>query len=410
MRRHLSFALAILLLIPGVFAESLKPSDTIAICGDSITEQKLYSVYMQDYFLMCQPAPDLKSCNFGWSGETSWGFAARMNNDVSWLKPTVATTCYGMNDGQYSPMTPEKAKRYRDAQLDIVKKFKAMGVRFIVVGSPGCVDVDHFRKPEAAKMAPMYNKTLAELRDIAKSVAQEEGVAFANVYDAMYDGMLKAKEKHGSAYVWAGGDGFHPGPNGQLAMAYAFLKALGCNGDIGTITIDLAGESAATGGHKVLSASNGSVEIESTRYPFCFSGESSGQSTRSAADFLPFNNDLNRLRLIVKGGKGDQMKVTWGNSTKTFSLTQLEVGINLAAEFPDNPFSAQFDKVHKLVQAQQNFETPMTKSLINTMWQMAADDPEAIGKVIAAANKKRQARMDAARAAVIPIKHTLRIE
>src|SRR5688500_13111998 len=153
LRKISASVLALLLLINVAFAQ-LKPSDTIAICGDSITEQKLYSVYMEDYFLMCQPVPDLKSCQFGWGGETSWGFAARMNNDVSWLKPTVATTCYGMNDGGYSPMNPEKAKRYRDAQRDIVRKFKVMGVRFIVVGSPGCVDTDHFNKPNQAVRAP----------------------------------------------------------------------------------------------------------------------------------------------------------------------------------------------------------------------------------------------------------------
>jgi lysophospholipase L1-like esterase len=411
MLRKLSiFLLALLLLVNAALAaESLQPSDSIAICGDSITEQKFYSVYMEDYFLMCQPAADLKSCNFGWSGETSWGFAARMNNDVAWFKPTVATTCYGMNDGQYSPMTADKAKRYRDAQRDVVRKFKAMGVRFIVVGSPGCVDSEHFRK--TAEAAAMYNKMLAALRDIAREVAEEEGVAFANVYDAMYEGMSKSKARYGNAYVWAGNDGFHPGANGQLAMAYAFLKGLGCNGDIGTITVDLdAKQAAASNGHKVVSMDGNAIEVESTRYPFCFSGESSGQTTRSGAEFLPFNQHLNRLRLIVKGAKADQVKVTWGASQKTFSRADLENGINLAAEFMENPFSAQFNKVHQLVQAQQNFETPMTKVLIHSMWEMAAEAKSGIAEVTAAADKQRQARFNAARAAVIPIKHTIKIE
>ena len=90
----------------------------------------------------------------------------------------------------------------------------------------------------------MYNKTLAAERDIAKKVAEEQGVAFADVFDPMVDVMEKAKAKYGHGYHLAGGDGVHPDANGHLVMAYAFLKGLGCNGDIGTITVDLAANKA----------------------------------------------------------------------------------------------------------------------------------------------------------------------
>ena len=39
-------------------------------------------------------------------------------------------------------------------------------------------------------------------------------------------------------------DGVHPAANGHLIMAYAFLKGLGCDGNVGTITLDLAGNHA----------------------------------------------------------------------------------------------------------------------------------------------------------------------
>src|SRR5207245_5189453 len=171
LRRLCAAVLTILLLVSiSNAAEGLKAGDSVAIVGDSITEQKFYSVYMEDYLLMCKPAAELKTCQFGWSGETSWGFVARMNNDVSWFHATVATTCYGMNDGGYSPQAPDKAKKYRDNQKAIVQQFKKMGVRLIVVGSPGCVDADTFHKSTEAAL--MYNKTLASERDIAKEVAE----------------------------------------------------------------------------------------------------------------------------------------------------------------------------------------------------------------------------------------------
>ncbi len=30
----------------------LQPNDMVAFCGDSITEQKIYTVFLEDYFLM----------------------------------------------------------------------------------------------------------------------------------------------------------------------------------------------------------------------------------------------------------------------------------------------------------------------------------------------------------------------
>jgi len=70
----------------------LKAGDRLAICGDSITEQKMYSRMMEDYLTVC--APDLKVTvrQYGWSGERAPGFLARMTNDCLLFKPTVATT------------------------------------------------------------------------------------------------------------------------------------------------------------------------------------------------------------------------------------------------------------------------------------------------------------------------------
>src|SRR5436309_11296314 len=112
-------------------------------------------------------------------------------------------------------------------------------------------------------------------------------------------------------------------------MAYAFLKALGCDGEIGTITVDLAGNKATgSAGHEIKSVENGVVTIESSRYPFCFSGDpKSPDGTRSIIAFFPFNDDLNRFKLVVTGARSDQYKVTWGESSKEFSATELGKGI-----------------------------------------------------------------------------------
>lgn len=393
----------------------LERDDYVAVVGDSITEQKMYSVFIEDYLVMCQPAPRLRQTQFGWSGETSWGFERRMDNDMLRFKPLVATTCFGMNDGGYGPMTDEKASRYREAQTSIVRRMKQAGVRFIVVGSPGCVDVKTFHGGNR-EQADVYNKTLASLRDIAREVAQSEGAAFADVYDPMYDVMTKAEAKYGDHYHVAGGDGVHPDANGHLVMAYAFLKGLGCNGDIGTITVNLSDNKAeATEGHKVLSVSDGAVEIESSRYPFCFYGDdpTKTSSTRGVLEFLPFNQDLNRFMLVVRGAGTPKVKVTWGNATREFDAAELEKGINLAAEFLDNPFSNAFKEVELQVRHKQDLETPMVKEAINQIPRVERSVPDAKQPLEQAANRTIESDKDLSEAITVsvrPVKHTIKVE
>ena len=419
MRRRVAlFVLAGALAAVASFAGEarLQEGDFVAVCGDSITEQKLYSAFIEEYLLVCQPAPKLRAMQFGWGGETSWGFRGKMANDCVPFKPTVVTTCYGMNDGGYRPFDPKgQGTRYRESQRGIVQAFKKAGVRLIVVGSPGCVDADTFRRDP--KQATMYNATLAKLRDIAREVAAEEGVAFANVYDAMMDAMAQAKAKHGAAYHVGGSDGVHPWQNGHLVMAYAFLKALGCDGDIGTITIHYnEGKATATAGHKVLSYKDGVLEVESARYPFCFVGDpnaASPRSTRGILEFVPFNQDLNRFRLVILGKLPHRVKVTWGKASKEFPAAAFAQGVNLAAEFLDNPFCAPFQKVASAVRAQQAYETPLIKDLIHRLpgfKRMVPEEAEAFDRIRQGAATRGRALFDAAAAAVVPVKHTIRIE
>lgn len=393
-------------------AAALKENDLVAICGDSITEQKLYSVFIEDYLLMCQPKQKLGAAQFGWGGEVAPGFLGRISN-VLRFPVTVATTCYGMNDGGYKPIDDETKKKYRDGMTGIVDTFKKSGVRFVVVGSPGVVDSKLYRKDPA--QAAEYNKTLAALRDLARDIAKEQGVAFADVHGAMADAMAKAKAKYGEDYEFAGGDGVHPNKNGHLVMAYAFLKALGCDGNIGTITVDLtANKAEATDGHKVASSKDGVVELESTRYPFCFSGDpKSPDATSGVIEFVPFNQDLNRLQLIVTNPGAEKLKITWGTAAKEFTAADLAKGINLAAEFLDNPFSAQFAAVEAVIRNQQNYETPLVKNFLHNLpanLQMLPEQKESWDKITTAAIEKDAALRTASSAAVTPVKHTIKLE
>ena len=404
--------LSLIAFIPVHAEPVLKPNDVLAISGDSITQQKIYTVFMEDYLLMCQPVKGLRIIQFGWGSEKAGGFLLRIKSDVLPFKPTVITTCYGMNDGNYRAMDEITATYYRRPMQGIVDEFKADGVRQIVLGSPGCVDSKTFKR-----LAPdVYNQTLDGLRGIVQELAQKNGLVYADVHTPMMDVMDKAQAAYGKDYVFIGGDGIHPGTAGHLVMAYAFLKALGCDGAIGTIVVDLGAKQATgTPGQKVVSFVNGTVTLQSTRYPFCFQGDpdKSANTTASVLKFFPFNDDLNRYMLIVNGIKGAKAKVTWGKDSKEFAAADLEKGVNLAAEFIANPFSDQFNKVDAAVQAQQTLETTLVQQYLHNvaaLKTMLPTEVDAIDKVATAGMKKDANLFQSAQELVVPIEHTIKIE
>ncbi|MDF3058507.1 MAG: GDSL-like Lipase/Acylhydrolase [Rariglobus sp.] len=396
---------------PGVArASALKAGDVVAIGGDSITQQRIYSVFVESYLLACQPAADLQALQLGWGGEKAGGFNGRIETDVLPFAPSVVTTCYGMNDGRYEAVTDAVIAEYRSATQATVRKLKRAGVRLIVVGSPGAVDPGGFKRPKID--AATYNQTLSALAGAAREVAAAEEVGFADVHAEMMAAMTKAHAKFGPSYILAR-DGVHPQANGHLPMAAAFLKALGCDGEIGRITCDFTGgQVEADTGQQVINTKRGRIEIESRRYPFCFVGAAGDPATVAMLDCLPFNAQLNRYLLVVKNAPS-RTRVTWGGASRIYSAAELAAGVNLAADFLKNPFCERFAEVLAAVQVQQDFEVPGIKGILHSMpeWRKALPEkPELITALQDAVMEKDAALRAAARAAVTPLRHELILE
>lgn len=416
MARSILSLLCCVFFLPALAADEqpiLKKDGRLVIVGDSITEQKLYSRYIETYLTACHPQLNLWILQLGWSGETAGGFVNRMDMDLIAFKPTVVTTCYGMNDGGYRPFDKTIGDNYRRNMNIIIERAKKAGAH-VVVGSPGAVDSKFFRG--GGQASAMYNDNLSHLRDIARDLAKEHQMTFANVHDAMYLTMPNAKKALGDDYPVCGGDGFHPGPNGQLLMAYAFLKALAPSQPIASIAID-GGNVTVNEGHRVVKQSGTTFELESMRYPFCFSGDKkSAGSPRSILPFIPFQDDLNRFMLTVKNMEGKSAVVTWGKESRTFTREQLEKGVNLAAEFDETPFASAFQKVDGLVGQKQNYETAMIKNYhvalrgLRNEFKDDADSAAALENVLKKLHAKQMKLSEEVRKAVTPVRHTLKIE
>ncbi len=338
----------------------------LAICGDSITEQKMYSRIMETYLTVCVPQLEVSCRQYGWSGETAGGFSGRVENDCIRFNPTVATTCYGMNDHHYESFKKQYGDEYYKYTMKIVNSFKKAGTT-LVLGSPGSIGKKPHWQGNPDYTMDMMNHSLCEFRNIDVKIAEAENLAFADVFVPMLVADFEGKKLYGAGYDFVGGDGVHPDWAGHLVMAYVYLKSLGLDGDIGTFTLDLAsGRAGASAGHTVLESSKSMVKIESSRYPFCAVGPTNSfRSIRSGMTLVPFNQELNRMILKVKNCQADSYVVYWGDQQHTYSKAELESGINLAADYDVNPFNDAFKKVDEAVARKQNYETHQIKDLFH---------------------------------------------
>src|SRR5882724_4191578 len=109
---------------PGGIQVILKKNDRVVFLGDSITEQQLYTNYVESYLATRYPELQLSFFNAGWGGDRAPGGAARLERDVLALKPTVVTICYGMNDASYAFPSPEILKAFEDGMRLLIAKLK----------------------------------------------------------------------------------------------------------------------------------------------------------------------------------------------------------------------------------------------------------------------------------------------
>ena len=106
-----------------------KDGDTVVMIGDSITEQHLYSNYVEMWTVTRFPKWKLTFRNVGIGGDTSGGGNSRFARDVLIHKPTAMTVDFGMNDGRYRPFEEGTFKPYMDGLQGMAKQATGANLR-----------------------------------------------------------------------------------------------------------------------------------------------------------------------------------------------------------------------------------------------------------------------------------------
>ena len=316
----------------------LHSGDRVVFYGDSITEQRLYTRYVQQYVRVRHPDWDLRFWNAGWGGDTAEGARARLARDVLPLKPTVVTLFFGMNDGGYRAPDEGVRTRYRAAMDGLVQDLVARGVRVVVFG-PGCVDPD-----KNAPLGPAhYNETLEGLSQVARDVAKKRGARFHDVHDPML-AYQTARKRAEPAFTMIP-DGVHPNAEGHLVMARAMLEGLGAEPMPPLGSADLSSRKAE--GLSIVASTPDEVVLETqgpVAAPFWFEAG----SARAAAE-SGLLESLAGPRLIVKGLPGGTWEVTIADGVVgTFAAGALAEGATVLPTW-----GSRGKTVHDLIAAKE---------------------------------------------------------
>src|SRR5512134_552660 len=106
-----------------------RDGDVVVMIGDSITEQHLYSNYVEMFTVTRFPAWKLTFRNVGIGGDRSPGGNSRFKRDVLVHKPTAMTVDFGMNDGGYGGFNENTFKTYVGGLQGMAEQAKAAGIR-----------------------------------------------------------------------------------------------------------------------------------------------------------------------------------------------------------------------------------------------------------------------------------------
>ena len=328
----------------------IKDGDRVVFLGDSITEQRLYTTYLEAYALTRHPEWKLWFRNVGWGGDTSWLrqrahpdekqlFAADdasqqkmvedsvgrgLKRDVLPLKPTVVTIKFGMNDHSYQKFREDIFKAYVRSQTELAKELEANGARVAFLTSQPIED----KRPDPDK--DVKNQSLRQFSDGLKEVAAKQGATFVDQFDPYMAIMMHERAADPAAFI-GGGDAVHPGPAGHTIMAWAILKALGAPALVSRAEIDgAAGKVVTVEGCRVdnIKADKGTVSFDRLDDALPMPVDPKAES---ALKLAPILQDLNRYELQVTGlPEGTYELSIDGESAAKVSSEDLAKGWNLA--------------------------------------------------------------------------------
>jgi lysophospholipase L1-like esterase len=328
-----------------------KDGDVVVMIGDSITEQHLYSSYVEMWTVTRFPKWKLTFRNVGIGGDTSGGGNSRFVRDVLRYNPTVMTVDFGMNDGRGRAFDEGTFKPYMEGLQGMADQAQKAKIRTAWI-TPQPLDTGD----QGPTALVGYNQTLEKFSDGVRVIAEKNAGLFVDQFHP-YLATLDRVRGQGPKYDRiTGGDAVHPGPPGQALMAASILTSLGFPSLVSSAEIDASGNAVVAGQNCEITgivAKDGGLSFSRLDGALPF-------FPVDAVSILPhamIRDVLNDYRLKITGLAAGKYEVRIGGK-KVAELTseELATGVNLAsAALTEGPIADQAKAVRAAVDQKNSF-------------------------------------------------------
>jgi len=332
---------------PAATAEfAIRDGDRVVLLGDSITEQRQYTTFIETYTLTRFPQWRLSFRNIGWGGDTAQGGLGRAARDMLPLKPTFVTIDFGMNDHGYRAFQDDIFKNYIDKQTQLTALLKDQGARVALLTPQPIED----KRPDPDQ--DVRNQALRKMSDGLREVATRQNVLFADQFDPYMAVMLNARKTDPNAVIGAG-DAVHPGPVGHTIMAWAVLKSLGEPAAVSSSEVDgRDGKVIAATGCQITDLKVAAGVVSFTRNDAALPApvDPAGESVTK---LIPLLDELSRYELKVTGLQAPKYQLLIDDQpAAVLTAQELAQGCNLT--LTAGPITEQARQLRNLVVEKNN--------------------------------------------------------
>jgi lysophospholipase L1-like esterase len=333
----------------------LKEGDRVAFYGDSITDQRLYTTFIETYVVTRFPHLRVWFVHSGVGGDrVTGGWAGpidlRLRRDVIAYKPTVMTIMLGMNDASYRSYDAGIFNTYSTGYQHIIDTIKHAepGIRITVIQPSPYDDVTRTPNIEGG-----YNNVLVRYGQFVKELGEREGLTVADLNTSVVAMLEKAKAADPELAQKIIPDRVHPADSGHLIMAEALLKAWNAPATVASVEIDAASKRVVHAENTKVTAFRAGKELSWTEtddalpLPLPHPLDSIDKDLALAVHSSDFIEALDQEPLKVTGltAARYELKID-GEKVGDFTKDQLAQGVNLA--LAPTPMLKQASSVHDL--------------------------------------------------------------
>jgi lysophospholipase L1-like esterase len=239
-----ALGLAAALLLPAR-APAAPARTTVLFLGDSITYGGQFIEYFAAGLRIFSPTNELEILNLGLPSETVSGLSEpghaggqfprpdlheRLDRVLAKTKPKIIIACYGMNDGIYYPLSPDRLAKFTNGILWLHQKAAQAGARIIHLTPPvfDAVPLKGRTLPAGRDAYPQpyegYDEVLKHYSEWLLA-QRAQGWEVVDIHGPIVE--FLAERRRTAPDFRLAGDGVHPNSLGHWMMARQLLVAWG---------------------------------------------------------------------------------------------------------------------------------------------------------------------------------------